>query len=110
MRRELITQLEAGGARVRDEDGQWGREVVATQPDLVLHFIGVNGPRWLLRGFAAGPVATAPAMVEQLRELVRNTVVVRGEEPMPVRAALPLTLPEPLSEQLKQTAWGNQPV
>lgn len=110
VRREIITQLEAGGARVRDENGEWGREVVATQPDLVLHFIGVNGPRWLLRGVAAGPVANALALVEQLRELVRNTVVVRGEEPMPVRAALPLTLPGPLAEQLKQAAWGSQPV
>ena len=110
VRREIITELEAGGARVRDENGEWGREVVATQPDLVLHFIGVNGPRWLLRGVAAGPVASAAAMAEQLRELMRNTVVVRGEEPMPVRAALPLTLPGPLAEQLKRAAWGEQPV
>lgn len=110
VRRELITQLEGDGARVRDENGEWGREVVATRPDLVLHFIGVNGPRWLLRGVAAGPVASAPAMVEQLRELVRNTVVVRGEEPMPARSALPLTLPGPLAEQLKRAAWGEQPV
>jgi Protein of unknown function (DUF3710) len=109
VRREIIGQLEAGGARVRDENGEWGREVVAVRPDLVLHFIGVNGPRWLLRGVAAGPAANAPAMVERLRELMRHTVVVRGEEPMPVRAALPLTLPEPLAEQLRQAASGGQP-
>jgi len=106
VRREIITQLEAGGARVREEGGEWGREVIASRPDLVLHFIGVNGPRWLLRGVAAGSVDNAPVLVEQLRELLRHTVVVRGDEPMPVRAALPLILPEPLADQLKQAAQG----
>jgi hypothetical protein len=106
VRREIITQLEAGGARVRESNGDWGREVIAIRPDLVLHFIGVNGPRWLLRGVAAGSADNAPALVEQLRQLLRSTVVVRGDEPMPVRAALPLTLPEPLAEQLKQAARG----
>jgi hypothetical protein len=31
-------------------------------------------------------------------------VVVRGPEPLPVRSALPLQLPEPLAEQLEQAA------
>ncbi|HET8641812.1 MAG TPA: DUF3710 domain-containing protein [Pseudonocardiaceae bacterium] len=107
VRRELILRLEGEGARVREHNGEWGREVTATRPDLVLHFIGVNGPRWLLRGVAAGPPENAPELVERLRELLRQTVVVRGDEPMPARAPLPLTLPQPMAEQLEQAAGRN---
>jgi hypothetical protein len=109
VRRELITELETQGARVRDVDGDWGREVVAMHSDLALHFIGVNGPRWLLRGVAAGPPERAAELAQRLRAMLRQTVVVRGDEPMPVRAPLPLTLPEPMAEQLKHLASGQQP-
>lgn len=107
VRHELIARLEGEGARVREENGEWGREVTAIRPELVMHFIGVNGPRWLLRGVAAGPPANSAELVEQLRELLRQTVVVRGDEPMPARAALPLTLPEQMVEQLEQAAAAN---
>lgn len=103
-RRELITKLESEGARVRECEGRWGREVTAYRPEVVLHFIGVNGPRWLLRGVVAGPPDHMSELVDQLRELVRQTVVVRGDDPMPAQAALPLTLPGPMAEQLQQAA------
>jgi len=108
VRHELVTRLEGEGAKVREYPGEWGREVTALRPELTLHFIGVNGPRWLLRGVAAGPPATAAQLVEQLRELLRQTVVVRGDEPMPAKAPLPLTLPEAMAEQLKQAAAGRR--
>lgn len=104
VRRELVEHLRTDGARVSEEAGEWGREVVAVRPDVVLRFIGVDGPRWLLRGVAAGPAANAAMLAYRLRETLRGTVVVRGDGPMPVRAALPLTLPEPMVEQLKQAA------
>ena len=34
--------------------------------------------------------------------MVRQTVVVRGGEPLPVRSPLPLQLPDALAEQLRQ--------
>jgi len=101
--RELAGQLRSDGARIGLHAGEWGREVSAVTPDVVLRFLGVDGPRWMLRGVAAGSQAQADALAEALRDVVRATVVVRGPEPLPVRSALPLQLPGPLAEQLEQT-------
>src|SRR5262249_45371151 len=68
----------------------------------VLRFLAVDGPRWMLRGVATGPADGVQARIALLRDVVRQTVVVRGSEPLPVRSPLPLRLPGPLSEQLKQ--------
>jgi hypothetical protein len=56
----------------------------------------------MLRGVAAGPAEHAGARTALLRDVIRQTVVVRGPEPLPVRSPLPLQLPGPLGEQLKQ--------
>ncbi len=102
--RELAGQLRSDGARIGLHAGEWGREISAVTPDAVLRFLGVDGPRWMLRGVAAGSQAQADALAEALRDVVRATVVVRGPDPLPVRSALPLQLPEPLAEQLEQAA------
>jgi len=102
--RELAGQLRSDGARIGLHAGEWGREISAVTPEAVLRFLGVDGPRWMLRGVAAGSQAQADALAEALRDVVRATVVVRGPDPLPVRSALPLQLPEPLAEQLEQAA------
>lgn len=103
--RELVARLRTDGAKVGQHSGEWGREVSAVTPTATLRFVGVDGPRWMLRGVAAaGPRQQPDALAEQLRDVVRDTVVVRGPEPLPVRSALPLELPEPLAQQLKQAA------
>lgn len=102
--RELAGQLRSGGARIGLHAGEWGREISAVTPDVMLRFLGVDGPRWMLRGVAAGSQAQADALAAALRDVVRTTVVVRGPEPLPVRSALPLQLPEPLAQQLEKTA------
>lgn len=96
---ELVEQLRSEGARVEQVEGEWGRELVAVTSEAALRFVGVDGPRWVLRGMAAAS-EPAPALVEQLRDVVRHTVVVRGSGPLPVRSPLPLRPPEPLAEQL----------
>lgn len=100
--RELAAQLRTDGAQVGLHSGEWGREVSAVTATGTLRFLGVDGPRWMLRGVAAGSQQQADALAEQLRDVVRGTVVIRGPEPLPVRSALPLELPEPLAQQLKQ--------
>jgi hypothetical protein len=52
----------------------------AVQPSIV---IGVDGPRWLLRATLIGAAATDQAMHNRLLAVVQDTVVVRGEVPMP---------------------------
>jgi len=73
--------------------------VPATAPDgtqglRIARFIGVDGPRWLLRGVIAGDAITNPAAQTALEDLFRSVVVVRGTQPMPPRDLIPLTIPK----------------
>ncbi|MGH3628151.1 MAG: DUF3710 domain-containing protein [Sciscionella sp.] len=98
--RELTEQLRKDGAVVHRRTGEWGHELSGAGNDMALSFVGVDGPRWMLRGVVAGPAEHAEPAAELLRELTRFTVVVRGEEPMPVRTPLPVALPEEIAEQV----------
>jgi Protein of unknown function (DUF3710) len=108
VRREIVEQLRADGGTVDEVAGPWGREVHAETNRVLLRFVGVNGPRWLLRGVAAGQPQHHGELVEQLYDVLRGTVVVRGAEAMPVRSPLPFTLPGPMAEQLKQVTAARQ--
>ncbi|MGH3773197.1 MAG: DUF3710 domain-containing protein [Pseudonocardiaceae bacterium] len=99
---ELVSRLLADGARVGRAAGEWGEEIEAVTEQGVLRFLAVDGPRWMLRGVAAGTADHADDRSALLREVIRQTVVVRGLEPLPVRSPLPLRLPGSLGEQLKQ--------
>lgn len=100
--KELVSRLRADGAQVSRVRGEWGDEIDAVTAQGLLRFLAVEGPRWMLRGVAVGPDERVEDRIGLLREVVRETVVVRGSEPMPVRSQLPLQLPEPLAQQLKQ--------
>lgn len=108
VRAEILEQLRADGATARELAGPWGREVHAVTGQVLLRFVGVDGPRWLLRGVAAGQDPTHDDLVDLLYDVLRDTVVVRGGEAMPVRSPLPLTLPGPMAEQLRQVAAARQ--
>lgn len=105
--RELAEQLHGDGARVRKENGEWGTELVAFVNEVLLRFVGVDGPRWMLRAVSAGPKETSAKAAEELRDIVRNTVVVRGAQPMPVRTPLPLSLPDEIAQHIEQTKAGE---
>ena len=104
--KELADQLGSDGARVRKENGEWGTELVAFVNNVLLRFVGVDGPRWMLRAVAAGPKEQSAQAAEELRDMVRETVVVRGIQPMPVRTPLPLTLPEEIAAHIEQAQGG----
>jgi hypothetical protein len=106
VRAEIVAQLRGEGTSVRELPGAWGREVHAETSQVTLRFVGVDGPRWLVRGVAAGPAASHDELVAMLYRMLRETVVVRGQDPQPVRAPLPLALPAGLAEQLKQLTAG----
>jgi hypothetical protein len=106
---ELATQLRADGAAVHSEAGDWGQELVASVGQVMLRFIGVDGPRWMLRGVVAGPPDRARASADALRELLQGTVVVRGTLPMPVRTPLPIELPEAIAEHIAQVQGEGEP-
>jgi hypothetical protein len=97
---ELAEQLRADGAKVNLGRGKWGLEISAIVGDVALRFVGVDRPRWMLRGVIAGPQSEAAGAVEVLREIVRRTIVDRGDAPMPVRTPLTITLPEAVAEHI----------
>ena len=105
--RELVAALRADGATVAREQGEWGEEIHAVTAQGVLRFLAVDGPRWMVRGVAAGTAEQAEARAALLRDVVRETVVIRGPEPLPVRSPLTLRLPGPLADQLRQATAGG---
>lgn len=97
---ELTESLQTEGAETAIDSGFWGREVVATVPGGVHRFIGVDGPRWMIRCVASSPTAGAESLAKVARAVVSETVVRRGDDPHPPRTPLPIVLPPVLAEQV----------
>ncbi|WP_099041644.1 DUF3710 domain-containing protein [Mycobacterium neglectum] len=105
---ELADSLRKDATEVAIKDGPWGREVVGAAPSGgaggVVRFIGVDGYRWMIRCVVNGPEETADALATQARDALAETVVRRGDTPLPVRTPLPVELPEPMANQLRAAA------
>jgi hypothetical protein len=106
---ELADSLRKDVAKVAIEDGPWGREVVGFAADQgqgagVVRFIGVDGYRWMIRCVVNGPQENVAALADEARKALADTVVRRGETPLPVRTPLPVQLPEPMAAQLRAAA------
>ncbi|MFE0025765.1 DUF3710 domain-containing protein [Amycolatopsis sp. NPDC059021] len=104
---ELADQLRADGAKVTVGRGEWGMELSAIVGDVALRFVGVDGPRWMLRGVIAGPQSQAAQAPDVLRAIVRRTIVDRGDSPMPVRTPLTITLPDAVAEHIAAQQQGQ---
>ena len=88
--------------------GDWGLELSAIVGDVALRFLGVDGPRWMLRGVIAGPQSQAAQAPLVLRDIVRRTIVDRGDAPMPVRTPLAITLPEAVQAHIAAQQEAQQ--
>nr|MDT0656997.1 DUF3710 domain-containing protein [Micromonospora sp. DSM 115978] len=97
VRDEIRTSLLADRATVNEADGEYGVELRARVPTTEgvteLRFVGVDGPRWMVRGVYQGAAAVDPASAGPLAECLAGLVVDRGQEAKPVREPLPLRLP-----------------
>ena len=90
------------GGKVELRDGLVGQEIRAEIPVEANGkkslrssvFIGVDGPRWMLRGVMYGKAATDSAEYQRVIEMFRSTVVDRGNIPLPPNELLPLRLPQ----------------
>jgi hypothetical protein len=114
VRTEIAQSLAAQpGSDPQEVDGPFGRELHARIPagqagqTTSARFIGADGPRWFLRGLITGPAATDPVQAAPLEELFRGTVVVRGNEAMAPRDAIPLRLPREAAEAAAHAAAGE---
>lgn len=103
IRGQIAASVGSQGGTVAERQGEFGTELIAKLPAQtpdgragfrVARFVGVDGPRWFLRGVFGGPAAVDPAVAEPMEQLFRNVVVVRGDHPLPPRELLPLRLPK----------------
>jgi hypothetical protein len=104
---ELAESLRNDSAQVSIKDGPWGREVVGTATGVV-RFIGVDGYRWMIRCVINGAHETMEALEQEARAALADTVVRRGDTPLPVRTPLTVQLPEPMAQQLREAAAAQQ--
>lgn len=103
IRDQIADQIAKQGGTTKLTVGPFGPELLAEipattpgQPDTVrlARFIGVDGPRWFLRGVIAGDGAVDQQAAAKIEELFRSVVVVRGKTPMPPRDLIPLHMPK----------------
>jgi hypothetical protein len=113
VRAEIRKQLFADGVAVEEVDGDYGSELrarVRTQDGLTdIRFVGVDGPRWLVRAVYQGPAAVDPSVAEPLVRSLHGVVVNRGHEAMPVREPLPLRLPKEIAEHAQRESGEGTP-
>ncbi|MBA2416201.1 MAG: DUF3710 domain-containing protein [Geodermatophilaceae bacterium] len=97
VRAEILATLGQQGGTGEETKGAFGTELAAKlamkQGPQPARFIGVDGPRWFLRALITGPAATDDGAAKPFEQALRQIIVVRGSEPMPVREQLPLRLP-----------------
>jgi len=100
-RAQISEQVRQQGGRVEEREGPLGPELLAEVPVVagsasemrLARFVGVDGPRWFLRGVIGGAATNDTAAAEQVEDLFRSIVVVRGGSPMPPRDLIPLKMP-----------------
>jgi hypothetical protein len=101
MRREMAADATKRGGTATELEGPYGTELKVslpvTAPDgrqgrQITRLVGVDGPRWMLRGAFVGKAAE-PGAVPRLDEAFRDIIVVRGKDPMAPTDLLRLTIP-----------------
>jgi hypothetical protein len=111
VRAEIAAEVSTAGGRSEESEGSFGIELMAQVPMepgqpasgmRLVRFIGVDGPRWFVRGLFTGPAADGGEQAELLEEVLRNVVVVRGEHPVPPREILELRLPPEARQALEE--------
>lgn len=116
VRREIADSLRTEPNGAADEaDGPFGTELKARIPTgtpgqyTPARFLGVDGPRWFLRGLITGVAATDPHQAAVVEEVFRRTVVVRGNEAMAPRDGIPLHLPREAAQAAAEQMGGDNP-
>jgi len=100
IREQIVEQIARQGGKTAAANGVFGPEIRAELPAAagqpgprLARFIGVDGPRWFLRGVISGKAVVDPAAGAEIEDLFRSVVVVRGTSPMPPRDLIPLHVP-----------------
>jgi hypothetical protein len=103
VRDDLILEVTRLGGQSQQISGPFGPELHIRVPVELpegeegfqpSRIIGIEGPRWLLRATLLGEAGLNPSDEGVLMDALRDTIVVRGDEPRIPREALLLTVPE----------------
>ena len=103
IRHQIAEQIAKQGGTTKVTVGPFGPELLAEIPAAapgqpgakrLARFIGVDGPKWFLRGVIAGDGVANPDAAAKIEDLFRSIVVVRGTTPMPPRDLIPLAVPQ----------------
>lgn len=106
IREEIAQSVTDQGGTAQEATGRLGTELLTRIPTRgpdgrTVHqqarFIGVDGPRWFLRGVVTGPAAVNAAQLPPLQFVMASAVVVRGTDARAPRELLPLTPPPELT-------------
>jgi hypothetical protein len=117
VRAEIAAEVLAAGGRSEETPGSFGIELMAQVPVepgqpasglRLVRFVGIDGPRWFVRGLFTGPAAAGDEQADLLEEVIRDTVVVRGEHPVPPREILELRLPPEARQALEEQAAAEE--
>jgi hypothetical protein len=121
IRRETAEEIKQAEGDTQEAEGPFGTELhgmvpVAipeemtdqVPPDIAeqgfgwqpVRFLGVDGPRWFLRGVLSGAALEDPEQARMMEEVFQHIVVARGDAPMPPRELLELTLPAEAQEAM----------
>ncbi|MBG0741655.1 DUF3710 domain-containing protein [Paeniglutamicibacter antarcticus] len=119
IREQIAVSVTSQSGSIEELDGTFGPEVLAKLPAeaadgsrgyRIARFIGVDGPRWFLRGVLGGDAAFDREAAATLETLFRAVVVVRGDSPLPPRDLLVLRLPKDAVADGAGHVAGDQPV
>jgi hypothetical protein len=117
VRAEIAAEMAGAGGRSEEREGPFGTEVVGQVPTepgkpasglRLVRFVGIDGPRWFLRGMFSGAAAADPAAATALEAVFSQVVVVRGDHPMPPRDLLELRLPPEAAAAIEEQARAQQ--
>ena len=110
VRQEFAAEVTNAGGDSQEADGPFGIELHARVVPVgeehgrgqlePIRFLGVDGPRWFLRGMIRGPAARRPDLARPFEELFADVVVVRGDHPAPPADLLEIRLPEDMRQAL----------
>lgn len=102
VRQDIAAEAAKRGGTATEVDGEFGTElkvVIAVQTPAgrpatqATRIVGVDGPRWLLRGTFLGKSADDADPDGVLEQVFRDVIVVRGDVPMAPRAMIGLEMP-----------------
>lgn len=110
IREDLLRVNEAAS----EKEGVFGTEVMLPVVlkggrTVTTRVVGVDGPRWMLRGIFSGPAASGEgAEADALNQFFANIVVERGDEPLAPRDLIPMHPPVTPNQRKAALAAAQQ--